>query len=133
MIYNDAITNFSTYEKRRVILSSGVSYGDDLELVKRVALEEVNKINNLLKEDEIDFYYTDIGASTFNFEVRFWIKFTHQRDFLIARNDIIMLIKRRFEEENISIAYSVVSLDFGVKGGVNIFDKEIGIRQGQQL
>ena len=40
-------------------------------------------------------------------------------------NDIIMSIKKRFEEEQISIAYNVTSLDFGVKGGVNIFDKPI--------
>ncbi len=125
LIYNNSFTNFSTYNKRRVILSSGVSYGDDLDFVKKVALEEVQKVPSLNKHEEIEFYYTEIGASTFNFEVRFWIDFHHQKDFLVARNDIIMLIKKRFEQEQISIAYSVLSLDFGVKGGVNLFDQSI--------
>ncbi len=38
-----------------------------------------------------------------------------------------MRIKKRFEEENISIAYSVTTLDFGVKRGVNLFDEKVKI------
>ena len=125
LIYNNTFTNYSTYGKRRIVLKSGVSYGDDLTKVKSVALDEVNKIDSLLKNETIDFYYTDIGASTYNFEVRFWINFKHQKDFLEAKSDIIIRIKKRFEDENISIAYNVTTLDFDVKGGVNIFDKPI--------
>jgi small conductance mechanosensitive channel len=125
LIYNTTFTNYSTYGKRRIILKSGVSYGDDLSHVKKVALDEVNKIENLLKNEAIDFYFTGIASSTYNFEVRFWIEFKHQKDYLDAMSDIIMRIKKRFEDENISIAYNVTTLDFGVKGGVNVFDKPI--------
>lgn len=125
LIYNNTFTNYSTFGKRRIILKSGVSYGDDLDLVKKVALEEVSKIDSLLKDQEVDFYFTEIGSSTYNFEVRFWIQFNHQRDYLTAMSNIIMQIKKRFEQENISIAYNVTTLDFDVKGGVNIFDKPI--------
>ncbi len=128
LIYNNTFTNFSVYGKRRVILKSGVSYGDDLEHVKRVALDEINKIETLLKSEEIDFYFTEIGNSTYNFEIRFWIKFVHQKDYLTALSDSIMLIKKRFESENISIAYDVTTIDFGVKGGVNVFDKPVAIK-----
>jgi len=127
LIYNNTFTNYSTYGKRRVILKSGVSYGDDLELVKIVALKEVQKINNLLKKEVIDFYFTEIGSSSYNFEIRFWIRFNDQKDYLNAMSEIIMLIKKRFEQENISLAYAVTTLDFGVKGGVNLFDKKIDI------
>lgn len=125
LIYNNAFTNYSTFGKRRIILKSGVSYGDDLNHVKKVTLDEVNKIESLLKNEVIDFYFTGIASSTYNFEVRFWIEFNHQKDYLHAMSDIIMRIKKRFEDENISIAYNVTTLDFGVKGGVNVFDKPI--------
>lgn len=127
LIYNNTFTNFSTFGKRRVIFKSGVSYGDDLDLVKKCALEEVNKVSAVLKNEVIDFYFTDIGSSTYNFEVRFWVKFTHQKDYLSAMNEIIIRIKKRFEQEDISLAYNVTTLDFGVKGGVNIFDKPISV------
>ncbi|WP_281258752.1 hypothetical protein [Avibacterium endocarditidis] len=35
------------------------------------------------------------------------------------------------KQENISIAYNVTTLDFGVKGGVNLFDKAIQINDNE--
>ncbi len=128
VIYSNAFTNYSTFHKRRIILESGVSYGDDLEKVKTVALDEVKKVNGLLPNEDVDFYFTEIGNSTFNFELRFWILFKTNNDFCKAQSEIIMRIKKRFEEENIAIAYPVTTLDFGVKGGVNIFDKTIQVQ-----
>ncbi len=129
MIYSNSFKNYSSWGKRRIIFKSGVSYGDDLELVKRAALEEVDKVENVLKNEDIDFFFTGIGSSAYDFELRFWVAFQTQNDYLNAMSDIVMLIKKRFEKENISLAYSVTTLDFGVKGGVNIFDKPISIKQ----
>ena len=132
LIYNNTFTNFSTFNKRRIVLQSGVSYGDDLEQVKKVTLDEIQKVKSLLKNENIDFYFTSIGNSAYNFEVRFWIHFKNNIDYLNAMSETIMRIKKRFEKENISIAYSVTTLDFGVKGGVNIFDKPITINSTSQ-
>jgi small conductance mechanosensitive channel len=128
VIYNTTFTNFSTFQKRRIILESGVSYGDDLDHVKSVALDEVKKIEELLPNEDVDFYFTKIGNSTYNFQLRFWIAFHNNNDYQKAMSDSIMRIKKRFEQENICIAYPVTTLDFGVKGGVNLFDKEINLK-----
>ena len=128
VIYNTTFTNFSTFGKRRVILESGVSYGDDLDHVKAVALDEIKKIEEVLPNEDVDFYFTKIGNSAYNFQLRFWIKFNNNNDYQKAMSDSIMRIKKRFEQENICIAYPVTTLDFGVKGGVNLFDKEINFK-----
>jgi len=128
LIYNSTFTNFSTFNKRRIILETGVSYGDDLDHVKSVALDEVNNIDGLLPHEDVDFYFTEIGNSTYNFQLRFWIAFNNNNDFQKAMSEAIMKLKKRFEQENISIAYPVTTLDFGVKGGVNIFDKGINFK-----
>ncbi len=127
MIYNTIFTNYSVFGKRRVVFKSGVAYGDDLDLVKKVTLEEVKKIDAVLINEDVDFYFTGIGSSAYNFEVRFWIRFKQQKDYLKAMNEIVVRIQKRFAKENISIAYSVMTLDFGVKGGVNLFDKTIDV------
>ncbi len=44
IIYSNTFTNFSTFQKRRIVLETGVSYGDDLNHVKDVALDEIKKI-----------------------------------------------------------------------------------------
>ena len=117
IIYKKSFTNYSTYTKRRVVLKSGVTHGDDLDLVKRVALDEIKQIDSLLKTEVIDFYFTSIGSYAYNFEVRFWITFNEQPDYLNAMSEAIMRIKKRFEKENINIAYPVQTLDFGSKDG----------------
>ncbi len=127
MIYNNTFTNFSSFNERRVILKSGVSYGDNLDLVQRVAVEEIQNIDIALKDKPIDFYFTSIGSSAYNFEIRFWINFAQQKDYMLAMSETIKRIKTRFEAENISIAYAVTTLDFGVKGGVNLFDQNIKV------
>ncbi|MCB0472487.1 MAG: mechanosensitive ion channel family protein [Flavobacteriaceae bacterium] len=127
LVYSNTFTNYSTFKKRRIILQTGVSYGDDLEHVKAVALDEVKKLDVLLPNEDIDFYFTDIGNSAYNFVIRFWIKFYNQVDYLNAMSETIMRLKKRFEKEKINIAYPVTTLDFGVKGGVNLFDKALKV------
>ncbi len=127
IVYNNSFTNYSVFGKRRVTFKSGVSYGDDLDLVKRVTLEEIRQVEAMLPDEKLDFYFTGIGSSAYNFEVRFWIAFTQETDYLNAMSETVMRIKKRFEKENISLAYSVMTLDFGVKGGVNIFDKPLKV------
>nr|WP_164881951.1 mechanosensitive ion channel family protein [Ornithobacterium rhinotracheale] len=128
VVYNNNFTNYSTYGMRRIILETGISYGDDLEHVKNCALDEAQKTPDAILDQPIDFYFTEIGSSTYNFQLRFWIKFETNDNYRKALSDIIMRIKKRFEQENISIAYNVTTLDFGVKGGVNLFDKQIQVK-----
>jgi len=120
IIYNNTFTNYSTYNKRRIVLQSAVTHNDDLDLVKSVTLDEISKIESLLESEIIDFYFTNIGSYAYNFEVRFWIKFTKNPDYLSAMSEAIMRIKKRFEKEGITIAYPVQTIDFGKNNGINI-------------
>ncbi len=129
IVYSNVVTNYSRFQKRMVAFSGGVSYGDDLEHVKKVALDEVKHIDALLPNEPIDLFFTEIGGYSYNFELRFWIVFSDQKQYMQAMSDCIMRIKKRFEQENISMAYPVTTLDFGVKGGVNIFDKPLVVKQ----
>ncbi|MFZ7340759.1 mechanosensitive ion channel family protein [Avibacterium avium] len=127
MIYSDEFFNYSKLKKRRVILSTGVSYGDDLDKVRQVTLDLMQEWDFVIDKNDINFYFTDIGSSTFDFIIRFWVDFVTYEDYLESKSQAIMALKKRFEQENISIAYNVTTLDFGVKGGVNLFDKAIQI------
>lgn len=129
IIYSGSFTNYSTTGKRRIVFRTGVSYGDDLEHVRNAAMDEVQKTDLVLLEEGVDCYFTDIGPSAYNFMLRFWVHFETNDDYCKAMNAIIIRIKKRFEKEGISIAYPVTTLDFGVKGGVNLYDNEIKIKK----
>ena len=133
LVYNGVFVNYSSLGKRRVILSSGVSYGDDLAKVKTVALAAVDKLDCVVDQEDTVFYFTNIGDSAYSFQVWFWIDFERYQHYRQAKSDLIMHIKQAFEEADIDIAYNVTTLDFGVKGGVNLFDKPVQVQQAEPV
>jgi small conductance mechanosensitive channel len=116
-IFNKPIVNYSEEGKRRIDLKCGVSYGDDLEKVKKIVLEAITSIDYLITKDEITFFYKEFGDSSINFEVRYWVNFKKQPDYLAAPSDGVMRIKKAYDENNIMIPFPIRTLDFGIKGG----------------
>ena len=49
----------------------------------------------------------------------------------MATSEVIMLLSPAISTADIDIAYNVTTLDFGVKGGVNLFDKAVQVRDVQ--
>ena len=128
LIYSANFTNYSRLGKARVVVKGGVSYGDDLAHVQTVALDEMRRMPCRLSDESVDFYFTDIGSSTYNFEVRFWIRYEGNAPYLAAMSEAIMRLKTRFDAEQIDLAYNVMTLDFGVKGGVNLGDRVLPVQ-----
>lgn len=116
-IFQNVLKNFSRWQKRRIDLPVGVSYGEDLEKVKRVTEEAIRKIDYLLPNTEVQLVYTEFGDSSINFEIRYWIKFTGQVDYKVAVSDGIMNIKKAYDANDIMIPFPIRTLDFGIKGG----------------
>ena len=116
-IFGNPIVNYSVTRKRRIDLSCGVAYGDDLERARDLAIEAVKTIDYLDTSKEVQLFYTEFGDSSINFDVRFWIDFKKQVDFLRAQSDAIIKIKRSFDANGITIPFPIRTLDFGVVGG----------------
>ena len=119
-VFGEPLENYSKDHERRIDLSCGVSYSDDLEKAKRVAIEAVESLDNINKDREIQFIYDEFGGSSINFKIRFWVDFHGNMDYLGARSDAIMAIKKKFDENDIDIPWPVRSVEFGVKGGNNL-------------
>ncbi|MFP4473128.1 MAG: mechanosensitive ion channel family protein [Candidatus Omnitrophota bacterium] len=116
-IFENAVINYSLMGRRRVDLEVGISYGDDLEKVKTVVLSALKEITPLSPLEEIEIFFKEFGNSSINFDVRFWVPFIKQTDFLKARDQAVMKIKRAFDENDITIPFPIRTLDFGIKGG----------------
>lgn len=116
-IYEGAIVNYSDSGQRRVDLKVGISYGDDLGKVKRIATEAVAAIQTRDTKKEVEFFYDGFGDSSINFEIRFWIDFHRQPDYLAARSEAVMRIKAAFNANGITIPFPIRTLDFAKVGG----------------
>lgn len=120
-VFQNPIENYSLLGKRRMDLVVGISYGDDLEKVKRVVLDAVSNVS-VRTNDEITFFYDEFGDSSINFQVRIWIKSPDQPTWLQGRSEAVMLIKKAFDNNDITIPFPIRTLDFGIKGGEKLAD-----------
>jgi small conductance mechanosensitive channel len=122
-ILRDAIYNFTVLKKRRIDLTVGVSYGEDLEKVEEVVLSTINDLEGVIDKDRIVFDYSEFDSSSINFNIRFWIDYPGQPDYLTMKSKAIKAIKKAFDEENITIPFPIRTLDFGIKGGKSLLSE----------
>lgn len=117
MLFQNPLTNDSENIYKRIDLDVGVSYGEDLERVRDIAIESVKNIPNINKEKDIDLVYLAFGGSSIDFRIMIWVEFKNQIEFLKSQSEAIIAIKKAFDNENIMIPFPISTLDFGIKGG----------------
>ena len=115
-VIQNPLINYTRYEKRRVDLECGISYGENLENVAEIAKDEIRKIA-YVQNDSIDLMYTGFGDSSINFTLRYWLENTSQPSFLHAVSDGIISLKAAFDKNDILIPFPIRTLDFDAKGG----------------
>jgi small conductance mechanosensitive channel len=70
----DKITNFTAIDKRRVDMTFGISYGDDIRKAKNVLMELVESDPRVLKDPAPVVAVSELGDSSVNLVVRPWTK-----------------------------------------------------------
>jgi small conductance mechanosensitive channel len=115
-VFGAPIINFSQSAARRVDLTCGVSYGDDLETAKRVALDAINDVEGRSRKHDVELFFEAFGGSSIDFVVRFWIEDTGQGAYLAARSDAIQRLKKAFDEAGVGIPFPIMTLDFSEAG-----------------
>ena len=101
-IMGDNITNYSAKDTRRVDMVIGVGYGDDLKKVREILEDILAKDQRILKDPAPTIGVLELGDNSVNFAVRPWVK---RDDYWGAYFDVTETVKRRFDEEGISIPY----------------------------
>jgi len=124
-VSQNPIENFSLLGRRRMDLTVGVSYGEDLEQVKQLTLDAVKDIPGLAPEEKTTFFYTGFGDSAINYTLRIWAASPEQPDYLRVQSEAVMRIKKAYDAAGISIPFPIRTLDFGIKGGKALEDMEI--------
>jgi small conductance mechanosensitive channel len=115
-VFNKPITNFTQSGERRVDISVGVSYGDDLDKAERVTAAAIERVADRAKRP-IEVFFEKFGDSSVNLVVRFWLDSTQQGDYMAARSAAIMSIRQAYRENDITIPFPIRTLDFGIVGG----------------
>ncbi|GLB49569.1 mechanosensitive ion channel family protein [Neptunitalea lumnitzerae] len=112
LVVENTLKNFSSTTTAKVILTCGVGYESDLSLVEEVTTNVIKENFNDIPNSEVQFFYTEFGDSSINFELRFWIIAKKQMDINIAKGKAIMLIKSAFDANDINIPFPIRTINF---------------------
>jgi len=101
-IWGSIITNVTHSDKRRVDLTVGIGYSENIEKVQKVLEDILSKHPLILKDPEPAVKVHELADSSVNFIVRPW---TLTADYWTVYWEITRRIKVRFDEEGISIPF----------------------------
>lgn len=100
---NGTITNITKEETRRVDMSFGISYDDDIDKAKQILTDLIKADERVINEPAEPFIVmNELGDSSVNFVVRAWCK---AADYWGIYFDMLEKVKKTFDKEGISIPY----------------------------
>ena len=101
-IWQDVITNVTDQKERRVDMTFGVSYDEDIDRVEKLLLEILNADDRVLTDPEPLVKVGSFGDSSVNLLCRPWVKTDDYWDVLWDLNKIV---KQAFDREGIVIPF----------------------------
>jgi small conductance mechanosensitive channel len=101
-IMQDTITNYSVTPTRRLELTVGVSYDDDLQQVKHVLAALMAEEPGILKEPAPFVGVAKLGESSVDVVVQVWVQ---RADVRQVRSGFLEKIKLAFDQHGIHLPY----------------------------
>jgi small conductance mechanosensitive channel len=101
-IWGDVIRNITAEPNRRVDMTFGIAYADDIDHAERVLWDIVKSNALVLQDPEPVIRLHTLGESSVDFIVRPWARTS---DYWTVYWDITRAVKKRFDQENISIPF----------------------------
>jgi len=101
-LINDNIINYSEKETRRIDLVFSISYEDDIDKTKNIIRSLIDADPDILKEPAALIAVGELSDNSVNIFVRPWVMTTKV---LEVKFRLTELIKKKFDEENISIPF----------------------------
>jgi len=101
-IMSSIITNYSANNTRRVDLTIGVSYDDDLDKVRSTIKSLVDADARIKKDPECLIAVAELADSSVNFTVRPWVE---TADYWAVKFELTEAIKKRFDQDGISFPF----------------------------
>jgi small conductance mechanosensitive channel len=101
-IWGDVIRNITAEPQRRVDMTFGIAYADDIDHAERVLWDIVKSHELVLADPEPVIRLHTLGESSVDFVVRPWAKTS---DYWTVYWDVTRAVKKRFDAEGISIPF----------------------------
>jgi small conductance mechanosensitive channel len=106
MVYTSPITNYTRSPLSRIALDVGVAYDSDLEQVRRVALEAIESVPQVLADPPPKVVYRAFDDSAITLTVMYWIDGRETPQFQ-ATDVGLPAVKKAFDRAGIEIPFPI--------------------------
>lgn len=99
------INNYKNMERRRVMLKFGVVYDTSAGQLEHIPARVESIVSSVADTEFVWCYFTELGASSLQFQAMYWVNSTDFNVFLKARHAVHLAMVKQFEQEGIAFAY----------------------------
>ena len=111
LLFKNPVTVRTDKDRRRTQVICGVGYGEDVAKAREVITEAVNSADSVLKDQPIQVFAHEFGASSVDFDIRWW---TGSEPGVIrrSRDEVIEKVKKALDDAGIEIPFPYRTLTF---------------------
>jgi small-conductance mechanosensitive channel len=102
---NNVVKNPVAKEQLRLKFLFGISYDDDIDRASEIIVEEAESHPDILEDPAPSVRLTELADSSVGLQSRIWIDNPSRADFVQIRGEYVTNVKRRFDEEDITIPF----------------------------
>lgn len=105
-LYSTTVINNTAYDERRFEVIVGVSYDDDVERAKELAMETLEEAEMTEDQPEPQVLVDELGGSSVNLKLRGWTR-PSKANMVKAASEVTQLVKAKYDDEGIDIPYPI--------------------------
>ncbi len=130
-VYKNNIRNFTTNVNRREDFVVGIGYDDSINEAQEIARKVLADHVAVLNDPEPSVLVEDLGKSTINLRVYFWLN-GQEHSWLKVRSSVIRLVKLAYQKHGISMPDEAREIVFPNGIPVTVLDSQPTDRLGAQ-
>ena len=102
IVYSDKIINHSAENTRRVDVTFGIGYDDDLAMAQKLIVQAMKADPRILDDPEPAIALVELADSSVNLAARPW---ANTQDYWAVKGELMANVKKAFDANGISIPY----------------------------
>lgn len=102
LLSNNMITNLSRGDIRRTDVSVGVSYGTDVEKVRKILIKLLQKNEKIIQEKTPEIFVSSLADSSVVLTLRYWTKYT---DALAVKSELLEKVYNELPKNKIDFPF----------------------------
>lgn len=111
MLFKSPVYVLSSRSGRRVTVTCGVAYGEDLDESRDVIHRAVERCETVSQHQPIEVFAQEFASSSINFEITWWTGAT-PLEIRRSRDEVVAAVKRALDEAGIEIPFPYRMLTF---------------------